>query len=132
VLSGDTVVLISDRPGSQVPKWGTVTARLLGVNAPNFGIQSECFAVESEARLSALLPEGSVAWVAIDSTPRDENGRWLMYVWAGDGRLVNEVLAVDGYVRTEHTESNDRYWATISRAGSQAAARFGGLWGECR
>jgi endonuclease YncB( thermonuclease family) len=132
VLSGDVVVLVSDRPGSQVPAWGAVSMRLLGVNAPNFGLTNECYAIEAEGRLNELLPEGSIAWVTVDETPKDELGRWLAYVWTEDGRLVNELLAVDGFVRAEEMPPNDRLWSVISRAGNEAASRFGGLWGECR
>jgi len=132
VLSGDTVVLVSDRPGPQVAAWGTVTARLIGVDAPNFGIVSQCYAEEAQARLASLLPEGSIAWVSTDVTATDDGGRYLMYVWTEDGRLTNQLLAVDGYVKTQDPGDNDALWPQIQRAGSQAAARFAGLWADCR
>ncbi len=120
VLSGDTVVLSSQLPGAQVRDHGRITAKLLSIDAPNFGLQSECYAVEAEGRLVELLPEGSIAWVATDTVVKDDNGRWLMNVWAADGRYVNYLLAVDGFVRAKEM-----------RAGASAAARFGGLWGVC-
>ena len=132
VLSGDTVVLVTDRPGEQVQQWGPVTARLIGVDAPNFGITPECYAVEADGRLRGLLPVGSIAWVTTDATPQDAGGRWLSYVWTEDGRLVNQLLAADGYVKVEESPGNDALWPVIQRAGAQAAARFGGLWGACR
>ncbi len=132
VLSGDTVMLSADLPGSQVRDHGTITARLLSVDSPNNGIVPECFAIEAQGRLEELLPKGSVAWVATDTVAQDEGGRWLMNVWAADGRYVNYLLAVDGFVRAEEMPPNDALWLPVVRAESSAAARFGGLWGECR
>jgi endonuclease YncB( thermonuclease family) len=132
VLSGDTVVMSSELPGSQVTRRGTLTARLLSVDAPNFGIQNECYAVEAEARLTELLPEGSVAWVTTDAVQRDGNGRWLMNVWGTDDRYVNGLLAVDGFVYWLKEPPNEALGEVVERAVSSAAARFGGLWGECR
>ena len=132
VLSGDTVVLSSELPGAQVRSRGTITAKLLNVDAPNFGIISECYAEEAQGRLVELLPEGSIAWVAVDTVPKDDNGRWLMNVWAADGRYVNRLLAVDGFVRAREMPPNEALWNPVERAAASAAARFGGLWGVCR
>lgn len=132
VLSGDTVVLVTDRPGSQVYRWGPITAMLASVDAPGFGLMDDCYAEESRARLEALLPEGSVAWISTDLSLKDELGRWRSFVWAQDGRLVNEVLAVDGYVRADGELTDDPLIVAIHRAAGQAAARFGGMWGQCR
>lgn len=132
VLSGDTIVLVTDRPGAQVYRWGPITAMLGSVDAPGFGLMDDCYAEESQARLRALLPEGSVAWITTDLALKDELGRWRSYVWAEDGRLVNEVMAVDGYVRADGDSADDPLAVAIHRAAAQAAARFGGMWGECR
>lgn len=132
VLSGDTVMLSSELPGSQVRDRGTITARLLNIDSPNYGIVPECYAVEAKGRLEELLPKGSLAWVATDETPHDDAGRWLLNVWASDGRYVNYLLAIDGFVRAEEMPPNDALWDPVVRAESSAAARFGGLWGECR
>jgi hypothetical protein len=132
VLDGDTVMLSSELPGSQVRDRGTITAKLLSVNSPNYGIVPECYAVEAKGRLEELLPKGAIAWVATDATAQDEAGRWLLNVWAPDGRYVNYLLAIDGFVRAQEMPPNHSLWNAVSRAASSAAARFGGLWGECR
>jgi len=132
VLSGDSVLLASELPGSQVREHGTISVKLLSVDSPNYGIVPECYAVEAKGRLEELLPVGSIAWVATDTVAQDEAGRWLMNVWASDGRYVNYLLAVDGFVRAEEMPPNEALWQPVMRAGSSAAARFGGLWGECR
>ncbi len=132
VLSGDTVMLSSELPGAQVRERGTITAKLLSIDSPNYGIVPECYAVEAKGRLDELLPKGSIAWVATDATPQDSAGRWLLNVWAPDGRYVNYLLAIDGFVRAEQMPPNVALWDPVVRAESSAAARFGGLWGECR
>ena len=63
VLSGDTVVLTSARPGAQVQLWGDLTVRLIGLDAPDLAPVVECFAAEAQGGLGAMLPEGSLAWV---------------------------------------------------------------------
>lgn len=132
VLSGDSAILSAELPGSQVRERGTISVKLLNVDSPNYGIVPECYAVEAKSRLQELLPVGSIAWVATDAVAQDESGRWLMNVWASDGRYVNVLLAVDGFVRAEEMPPNDTLWQPVMRAGASAAARFGGLWGECR
>ncbi|MCU1440976.1 MAG: nucH [Rhodoglobus sp.] len=131
VLSGDTVVLVVERPGRQVQDWGRITARLLGIDSPNFGTTDECYAVEAEARLTELLPEGSVVWLALDEEPRDDGGRWLSYLWTSDGRFVNYELAVDGFVEASPMPPNTARWKAIEAGQAAAVARLWGIWGEC-
>jgi endonuclease YncB( thermonuclease family) len=131
VLSGDTVVLEVERPGIQVQQWGRITARLLGVDSPNYGLIDECFAEEAEARLSELLPEGSIVWLALDVEHRDPGGRWLSYLWTGDGRFVNYELAVDGFAEARLMPPNDARWKAIEAGQAAAVARLWGIWGEC-
>ncbi len=131
VLSGDTVLLVSARPGPQVQPTGNVTARLLGIDAPDFGLTDECFAQEAEAKLESLLPEGTVAWVAIDEVAKDELGRYLMYVWSADDRFVNYELALGGFVRAVDMAPNVDRWSAIAGAQESATGRLRGIWGEC-
>jgi micrococcal nuclease len=131
VLSGDTVVLSNPRPGPQVRDWGDVSVRLIGVYAPHFGIISECYAVESQGRLRQLLPKGSLAWVATDATAKDDNGRWLMYVWTSSGEFVNLALADEGFVTAVSSYGNESHFAAIAQATEQAFRRHAGLWGAC-
>lgn len=130
VLNGDTVILIASS-GSQVLGPGKVTARLLGIDAPEFGVTDECYAQEAQAKLASLLVEGTVAWVAIDEVAQDELGRYLMYVWSSEGRFVNYELALGGYVRALAMEPNHERWSAISGAQESATGRLRGIWGEC-
>jgi micrococcal nuclease len=131
VLSGDTVVLSNPRPGPQVVDWGDVSVRLIGVYAPHFGLINECYAVESQGRLRQLLPKGSLAWVATDTTAKDDNGRWLMYVWTSTGEFVNLALADEGFVTAVSSYDNESHFSAIAQATEQAFRRHAGLWGAC-
>lgn len=132
VLAGDTVIVTVDRPGPYIPVAGQITAKLIGVDAPDFGLIDQCFAQDSEAKLSALLPEDSIAWLKVDVQNTDELGRWLVYVWNSEDNFVNVMLALDGYARALPSPPNVTYYPAIERAAQSAASRFAGLWGECR
>lgn len=132
VLAGDTVIVMVERPGPYFPVAREITAHLIGVDAPDFGLIDECFAQDSEAKLTAYLPEGSIAWLKTDVDEKDDLGRWLTYAWSSDGLFLNLALAGDGYVRAEPTPPNLTLYPEIERAGQNAASRFAGLWGRCR
>lgn len=131
VLSGDTVVFASPRTGPQVTDLGTVTVRLLGIDAPNFPTSRECFAEESQAALLSLLPVGSVAWVVTDEVLQDEGGRWLGYVWSADGDFVNEVLVANGIVKAYDMAPNSAFWPLLAQRAEEAFRRSAGLWSAC-
>lgn len=131
VLSGDTVVLASTRSGPQVSDLGTVTVRLIGIDAPNFPTSRECFAEESQAALQQLLPVGSVAWVVTDEVRRDEGGRWLGYVWSAEGDFVNDVLVANGIVKPYDMSPNSAFWPLLAQSAEEAFRRSAGLWSAC-
>jgi endonuclease YncB( thermonuclease family) len=131
VLSGDTVLLVSAKPGPHVQSTGLLTARLLAVDAPNFGITDECFAEEAQAKLASLLPEGTVAWVSTDQVEKDEGGRHFMYVWSADGRFVNYELTLGGFARAIEMVPGLERWQAISGAQESATGRQRGIWGSC-
>jgi endonuclease YncB( thermonuclease family) len=137
VLSGDTVVLTSTRAGAQVPQFGRLTARLIGLDAPDLGRRfgtdlDQCFAPEALARLEELLPAGSIVWVTTDAPTRDSSGDWLLNVWGSDGRLVNYLMAVGGYAEVLATAADSRYGEVLADGEHQALVSFGGMRGACR
>ena len=87
--------------------------------------------MESQGRLRQLLPKGSLAWVATDATAKDDNGRWLMYVWTSNGEFVNLALADEGFVTAVSSYDNEAHFAAIAQATEQAFRRQAGLWGAC-
>lgn len=131
ILSGDTLIVASNRTGPEVSQLGTITVRLLGIDAPNFATSRECYAEESQAALASLLPVGSVAWIVTDEVTRDEGGRWLGYVWTSEGDFVNVVLASNGIVRAYYTPPNSAYWPDIAQGAEEAWRRSAGLWTDC-
>jgi micrococcal nuclease len=127
VLSGDTVVLTSGRPGTQVQRWGDLTARLIGIDAPDLGVVAECFAAEAQSGLGALLPAGSLAWVTTSDHDRAD-GIWLMYIWNADGRFVNVTLAEQGLARASDFTETGPLYPLIAQATEEAYRRGQGLW----
>lgn len=132
VLSGDSVVFTSTRTGPQVSDLGTITVRLIGIDAPNFPTSRECYAEESQAALSAMLPAGSIAWVVTDEVLQDEGGRWLGYVWSSEGDFVNDVLVANGIVRAYDMAPNEAFWPILAQSAEEAFRRSAGLWSDCR
>ncbi|MCA0216773.1 MAG: thermonuclease family protein [Actinobacteria bacterium] len=128
VLSGDTVVLTSARPGAQVQRWGDLTVRLIGLDAPDLAPVIECFAAEAQGGLGAMLPEGSLAWVTTNEH-RDSGGLWSMYVWNAEGRFVNLTLAEQGLARASDFAERGPLYPLIAQATEEAYRRGQGLWG---
>lgn len=136
VISGDTVVLTSTRPGAQVPVFGRLTAHLGGIDAPDLGRrfgtdEHQCYAPEALARLEELLPSGSIAWVTTDDPSPDDSGGWTLYLWGPDGRLVNYLMAVGGYAEVDGAAA-PRYGSILAEGEHQALVSFGGMRGACR
>lgn len=131
VMSGDTVILVSAIPGPHVQSTGLVTARLLAVDAPNFGITDECYAEEAQAKLASLLPEGTIAWVSNDQVEQDQGGRHFMYVWSADGRFVNYELTLGGFARAMEMGPALERWPAIAGGQESATTRLRGIWGSC-
>lgn len=131
VLSGDILVLSALAPGPQVPRYGQITARLINIDAPNFGIPSECFAIEALAGLVRILPVGSIAWIATDVTPQDEGGRWLVNVWSSSGSFVNAGMVAAGLVKADEMSPNLSLFPPVRAAQNYASSGRIGLWGQC-
>src|SRR5690606_35410955 len=83
VTDGDTMRVLVD--GENEP------LRLIGINAPEGG---ECLAAEATSRLADLVGEGPVR-LEPDVSDRDDFGRLLRYVHAGDV-FINETLVREG------------------------------------
>src|SRR5690606_4136814 len=86
VIDGDTIAC---REGGE-------RIRLLLVDAPE--LAQGTYGAAARTALLALLPPGSVARVELDVRERDRYGRVLAYLYTPDGRMVNEVLAREGFV----------------------------------
>lgn len=116
VIDGDTFVC---RGGERV--------RLLLVDAPEMAV--EPLGPLARDFLVGLLPAGTEVSMELDVGERDRYGRLLAYVYLRDGRMVNELLAREGFAQTMVIQPNVRYVERIRDAVATARAENAGLWG---
>ncbi len=107
--------------------------RYIGVDTPETVHPTQpvgCFGPESSAFNKALV-EGQTVHLETDVSDTDRYGRLLRYVWIADGRMVNEVLAEEGYAQVAtyppDVKHVDRFLAAQERARDEGR----GLWGAC-
>lgn len=114
VIDGDTIrVRMSDGSEERV--------RYIGIDAPEVahpGSPGEYLGSEATAHNAALLASGPLR-LQTDIDERDDFGRLLAYVWAGEV-FVNERMVRDGYARARNYPPNlamqDRLWAAHDKA----------------
>jgi micrococcal nuclease len=127
VVDGDTIdVRIGDRHER---------VRLLGIDTPEVYVDQgppECYGPEASAFTKELLPAGAAVRLERDVVGRDDYGRLLAYVYlVGDGSLVNETLARQGFARPLTIAPNGVFAARFVAAAVAAEADDLGLWGAC-
>jgi micrococcal nuclease len=119
VVDGDTVVLT-----------GIGKVRLIGIDTPEVYGRQECFGREASAFAKRELPPGTEVSYRLGVESRDRYGRTLAYVWLGDGRMVNELLARRGYAQPLTIPPNVDYAARFRAAAARARRQGLGLWGQ--
>lgn len=124
VVDGDTIWV-------RLPDGSKEKVRYIGIDAPELphdGSPGERLGEEATAHNAALLASGPLR-LDTDVEPRDEFGRLLAYVWAGDV-FVNERMVLDGYAWAHNYPPNlarqDQLWA----AHDQAREAGVGVWRE--
>jgi micrococcal nuclease len=126
-VDGDTLVVAID--GGEEP------VRLIGIDTPESVAQDrpvECFGPEAKARLSELLPPGTVVRLERDVEARDRYDRLLAYVIrADDDVLVNELLVAEGFAESVAYPPNTARQGALDRAEAAARAAQRGLWPAC-
>lgn len=115
VIDGDTFVCV-----------GGERVRLLLVDAPEMDV--EPLGPLARAFLEDLLPVGAEVDLEMDVGERDRFGRLLAYVYLTDGRMVNELLARQGFALTMVIPPNVRRVELIREAVAAARAENAGLW----
>lgn len=105
---------------------GEERIRLLGMDTPERG-QGEAGRAATAA-LASMLPVGSEARLEIDVQPTDRYGRTLAYVYARDGRMVNEELVREGWAVLLTYPPNIRYVERFGAAQERARRAGVGLW----
>ncbi len=116
VVDGDTVVLS-----------GLGRSRLIGIDTPEVFGGAECYGPRASAFSKRLLTGRRVRY-APGVEPRDRYGRALVYLWLGDGRLVNELLVSGGYARPLQIAPNIRFATLLRLRASEAQSSGRGLW----
>jgi micrococcal nuclease len=119
VVDGDTVRLT-----------GLGSVRLIGIDTPEVYGHVDCFGPEASGFAKSLLPRGASVRYRVGREPRDRYGRLLAYVWLPDGRMVNRLLAENGYARQLTIAPNDQLAPAFGRAVAQARDARRGMWGR--
>jgi micrococcal nuclease len=125
VIDGDTI---------EASMEGRVyTIRYIGIDTPETvhpqaGV--ECFGPEATRRNRDLV-EGQTVYLEKDVSESDRYGRLLRYVWLADGRMVNEVLAAEGYAPVTTYPPDVKYTDRFLNAQREAREAGGGLWSKC-
>lgn len=115
ITDGDTMRVLVD--GVNEP------LRLIGINAPEGG---ECMAPEAATRLAELVAGGPVV-LESDVSDRDQFGRLLRYVYAGDV-FVNAALVREGLAIARRYEPDTARAPELEAAQAEAEAAQVGMW----
>ena len=119
VVAGDTIVLT-----------GIGKVRLIGIDTPEVYGEQECFGREASEFAKRELPPGKEVSYRLGVESRDRYGRALAYVWLGDGRMFNALLAERGYAQPLTIPPNVDYADRFRAAASRARQADVGLWGR--
>ncbi len=90
VTDGDTIVVNSQGKEARV--------RLIGIDCPETakrGKEGEFLAEEAKEFVARLI-KGQKVRLEFDFEEEDRYGRWLCYVFRGDGQMVNEMILREG------------------------------------
>jgi micrococcal nuclease len=118
VVDGDTVRLV-----------GLGSVRLIGIDTPEvYGGQVECFGPQASSFTKKLLPRGAEVRYRVGREARDRYGRLLAYVWLEDGRMVNRMLAEQGYATPLTIAPNDQLAPAFRKAADAAREAHRGMW----
>jgi micrococcal nuclease len=120
VTDGDTVWLS-----------GIGRVRLIGIDTPEVYGSVECYGAAASSFTDRVLRPGTRVRYRLGVERRDRYGRALAYVWLGDGRFFNAMLAERGYARPLTIPPNDRFAGRFVAAARRARSAGRGLWGAC-
>lgn len=124
VVDGDTIwVRLSDGSEERV--------RYIGMDAPEVaheGSAGEYLGGEATTHNAGLLRMGPVR-LQTDTKVRDDYGRLLAYVWAGD-IFVNVQMVRDGYARARNYPPNLAHQDQLWQANDEARRAGIGIWSK--
>jgi micrococcal nuclease len=105
--------------------------RLIGIDTPEVYGHIDCYGPQASAFTDRVLRPGTRVRYEIGREAHDVYGRTLAYLWLGDGRMFNELLAADGYARPLTIPPNDDYARLFAVAAARARSARRGLWAGC-
>ncbi len=121
VLDGDSFILADGRQ-----------ARLIGVNAPEFGkdgAPDQPLAKQARNRLAGLLKNRRVN-LSFEHERRDRYGRWLVHARLPDGGSAEEILLREGLAWAVAIPPNVDQLDILLKAENEARTASRGVWGE--
>jgi micrococcal nuclease len=77
-----------------------------------------------------LIPPGTTVYLETDVQIHDRYGRLLAYVYLPDGRMLNEVLLLEGYATLYTFPPNVKYVERFRKAQELARQQGKGFWRE--
>lgn len=122
VIDGDTIRV-------RMPDGSEERVRYIGIDAPEVahsGSAGEYLGGEATAHNKELLTAGALR-LETDVKERDDYGRLLAYVWAGEV-FVNERMVRDGYARARNYPPNLAWQDELWEAHDQAREAGIGIW----
>jgi len=122
IVDGDTIVV---KIGSKNEK-----VRFIGVDTPESvrpDTPVEKYAAEAKAFTKKML-EGKNVRLEFDVQKRDIYARLLAYVYIEDGRMLNKLLAEEGYAQVMTVPPNVKYQQDFIRLERKARESKKGLW----
>ncbi len=130
-IDGDTISVGVTEVGGPLAPAAVYEIRLLEIDAPESTTTMECFGREASDFAKSELPVGSVVYLLADKEDKDQNGRFLRYVWDQEGEFYNDKAVRQGYAKAVLFEPNDLYIGQLREAEAEAKAAGRGLWGAC-
>lgn len=87
---------------------------------------------EAKEYTKKLLPKGELVYLEQDVQPTDRYGRVLAYVWLKDGRMINELLVMEGMAQVYTIPPNIKYQERLLKAQKRAMQEGKGFWSTRR
>lgn len=121
VIDGDTIVV--RMAGKQE------TVRFIGIDAPETGVNAECFAAEATNALKSLLA-GRPVRLEVDPTQgeRDKYDRLLAYVFTETGVNAAKKLIENGFAKEYTYSKSYKYQKEFKAAQKSAQKAKEGMW----
>lgn len=103
--------------------------RLIGIDTPEMG-QRPWGSKAKEYLVGLIDASSQTLTIEYDIEHRDKYGRILAYIWANDGRLINEEMLRSGYAVLFTFPPNVKYVDRFISAQKEAKDKKLGIWGK--